>query len=64
MVWLTKYRKKETPDFCKLADAYGIAHRFVDNEDDMSAAIAEMLSYDGPFLLECRIDPDESTMIQ
>ena len=54
----------ETPDFCKLADAYGIAHRFVDNEDDMSAAIAEMLSYDGPFLLECRIDPDESTMIQ
>ncbi len=54
----------ETPDFCKLADAYGVAHRRVDNEDDMSAAIAEMLSFDGPFLLECRIDPDESTMIQ
>lgn len=54
----------ETPDFCKLADAYGVAHGFVDNEDDMSAAIAEMLSFDGPFLLECRINPDESTMIQ
>ncbi len=54
----------ETPDFCKLADAYGVAHRCVDNEDDMSAAIAEMLSFDGSFLLECRIDPDESTMIQ
>lgn len=54
----------ETPDFCKLADAYGIAHRLVDNEDDMDAAISEMLSHDGAFLLECRIDPDESTMIQ
>lgn len=54
----------ETPDFCKLADAYGVAHRFVNNEDDMSAAITEMLSFDGPFLLECRINPDESTMIQ
>ena len=54
----------ETPDFCKLADAYGIAHRAVNNDDDVSAAIAEMLSYDGPFLLECRVDPDESTMIQ
>ncbi len=54
----------ETPDFCKLADAYGIAHRMLDNEDDMNAAIEEMLSHKGAFLLECRIDPDESTMIQ
>lgn len=54
----------ETPDFCKLADAYGIAHRMLDNEDDMNAAIEEMLSHRGAFLLECRIDPDESTMIQ
>jgi acetolactate synthase-1/2/3 large subunit len=54
----------ETPDFCKLSEAYGIAHRRLENEDDIADAIREMLDYDGPFLLECRIDPDESTMIQ
>ena len=27
-------------------------------------AIAEMLSSDGPFLLECVVDSDESTMLQ
>lgn len=54
----------ETPDFCKLSEAYGIAHRRLENEDDIADAIREMLNYDGPFLLECRIDPDESTMIQ
>lgn len=54
----------ETPDFCKLAEAYGIAHRTLDDEDEMDAAVKEMLSHDGAFLLECRIDPDESTMLQ
>lgn len=54
----------DTPDFCKVAEAYGIAHRLLDNEDDMADAINQMLNSDGPFLLECRIDPDESTMLQ
>ena len=54
----------ETPDFCKVAEAYGIAHRKLDSEDDMADAIKEMLECDGPFLLECRIDPDESTLLQ
>jgi len=54
----------ETPDFCKLADAYGIAHRLLSDEDQIDDAVKEMLTYDGPFLLECRVGADESTMIQ
>ena len=53
-----------TPDFCKLADAYGVAHRLLDDEADMEEAVKEMLDYDGPFLLECRVGADESTMAQ
>ena len=53
-----------TPDFCKLADAYGIAHRMLDDESELEDAVREMLNYDGPFLLECRVGADESTMAQ
>lgn len=54
----------ETPDFGKLADAYGIANRCISDEKNIKEAISEMLSYNGPYLLECRVDPDESTMEQ
>ncbi len=54
----------DTPDFCRLADAFGIQNRRIDNEDAMEDAIGQMLSHDGPFLLECVIDADESTMLQ
>ncbi|MDD6254792.1 MAG: biosynthetic-type acetolactate synthase large subunit [Eubacteriales bacterium] len=53
-----------TPDFCKLADAYGIAHRMLDDESELEDAVREMLNYDGSFLLECRVGADESTMAQ
>ncbi len=54
----------ETPDFCKLADAFGVGHRCLSDENEIDEAIQEMLAYDGPFLLECKVDPDESTMNQ
>ncbi len=54
----------DTPDFCKLADAYGIANSCIDDEADMHEAIARMLEHDGPFILECKINADESTMNQ
>ena len=54
----------DTPDFCKLADAFGIRCRRVEDENEMAEAIEEMLSYGGPFLLECVVDPEESTMLQ
>ena len=54
----------DTPDFCALADAYGVKNMKLTDETQMADAIKTMLSYDGPFLLECRVNPDESTMKQ
>lgn len=53
-----------TPNFCKLADAYGIAARRIENESEIADAVSEMLHYKGPYLLECRVDAEESTMGQ
>lgn len=44
-----------SPDFVKLADAYGIAARRVEKKADVVAAIAEANAYDGPFLIEFRV---------
>ncbi|MCR4601107.1 MAG: biosynthetic-type acetolactate synthase large subunit [Clostridia bacterium] len=52
------------PDFCKLADAFGIKSRRISDESEIDDAIKEMLSTEGGFILECVIDPDESTMAQ
>lgn len=54
----------DTPDFCKLADAFSIACRRINDENMMDEAIEQMLSHDGPFLLECVVDADESTLLQ
>lgn len=40
------------PDYMKIAEAYGIPSRRVMERSDLSAAIDEMLSTAGPFLLE------------
>lgn len=40
------------PDYMKIAEAYGIASRRVMNREELQEAIQEMLTTDGPFLLE------------
>ena len=50
----------DTPDFVKLADAYGWKARRVINPADVELAFEEMLAYDGPFLLDLRIQRDQS----
>ena len=46
------------PDFGKVAEAYGIPFRRVEKREELTDAINEMLSTDGPFLLETIIQPD------
>ncbi|MDO4931877.1 MAG: biosynthetic-type acetolactate synthase large subunit [Prevotellaceae bacterium] len=46
------------PDFAKVAEAYNIPFRRVEKREELSDAINEMLSVDGPFLLETIIQPD------
>ncbi|ADU25768.1 biosynthetic-type acetolactate synthase large subunit [Ethanoligenens harbinense] len=50
------------PDFQLLAKAYGLESRRVENDADVPDAVARMLHAPGPYLLECRIDPDEPTL--
>ena len=46
------------PDFGLVAKAYDIPYRRVEDRADLSAAINEMLTTKGPFLLEAIIKPD------
>jgi acetolactate synthase-1/2/3 large subunit len=44
-----------SPDFVKLADAYYIAGKKVDEREDLSAALEEMLNHNGSYLLEVMV---------
>ncbi len=47
-----------SPDFVRLAAAYGIPARSVSSNEEGEAAVDEMLHTDGPYLLECAVRPD------
>ncbi|NPD45874.1 biosynthetic-type acetolactate synthase large subunit [Lentimicrobium sp. S6] len=49
-----------SPDFVKVADAYEIPGQKVENQDDLDAAIAEMLACDGPYLLEVVVEKEDN----
>lgn len=50
------------PDFIKLFEAYGFKGLKIDNNSRIEEALKEMFSDDKPYLLECIIDPEESTL--
>lgn len=49
-----------TPDFVKLADAYGIKGLLVTSRAELSGAIAAMLAHPGPVLMDVRVKKDEN----
>ena len=51
----------ETPDYQMLSASYGIKSRRISHDSEMAAAISEMLDYNGPYLLECMVSPDEGS---
>ncbi len=48
------------PDFVKLAEAFGCKGIRVDHPDDLDAAIKEMIAYDGPVIVDCRVEKHEN----
>ncbi|AFY67694.1 biosynthetic-type acetolactate synthase large subunit [Geitlerinema sp. PCC 7407] len=48
------------PDFVVLAQAYGIKGLIVEDPADLTGAIAEMLTHDGPVLMDVRVRRDEN----
>nr|WP_206376818.1 acetolactate synthase 3 large subunit [Sphingomonas sp. G-3-2-10] len=43
------------PDFVKLAEAYGWKGILIERPDQLDGGIADMLAYDGPVLVDCRV---------
>ena len=48
------------PDFELLAKAYGVKGMVVRSRDELADAIAEMVAYDGPVLLDAQVKRDEN----
>ena len=49
-----------SPDFVKLAEAYGWRGERVEKPADVDAALARMLASDGPYLLDVAISRDQN----
>ena len=49
-------------NICNVAKAYAIPSRRLTDMAECKEAIAEMMNHDGPYLLECMVDPNESTL--
>jgi acetolactate synthase-1/2/3 large subunit len=47
------------PDFVKLAESYSIRGYKVDNQEDLIAILPEVFAYDGPVLVDCRVNQQE-----
>ncbi|MCS0824619.1 biosynthetic-type acetolactate synthase large subunit [Cytobacillus firmus] len=43
------------PNFVKLAESYGIRGKKIDNPLDLLASLPELINYNGPVLLDCRV---------
>jgi len=50
----------DTPDFMKLAEAYGVRGSRVDCPDGLRDAIMDALDHDGPALVDCIVCKDEN----
>ena len=50
------------PDYAMVAAAYGIPTRMVKDREDLPAAIGEMLSSEGPFLLDAHVEEEGRVM--
>jgi acetolactate synthase-1/2/3 large subunit len=48
------------PDFVKLAEAFGCKGIRVDHPDDLDDAIKEMIAFDGPVIVDCRVEKHEN----
>jgi len=50
------------PDYMKIAEAYGIAAQRVVKREDLAAAVNNMLTTDGPFILEAVVTEEENVL--
>jgi len=52
----------DNPDFIKIAEAYGFNGRRIRSNAEVRDALRQMMEDKGTFILECIVDPEESTL--
>ena len=52
-----------SPDFIKLADAYGIKGEYVDDISQAKSALENLLKSDKPYILQVKVSEDERTIL-
>lgn len=52
-----------SPDFCKIAEAYGIGNMIADSEESAAEGIRKLIASDKPFLLEVAVPEFEKTIL-
>jgi acetolactate synthase-1/2/3 large subunit len=52
--------EKGAPNFIKIAEAYGIKGISITTREELNNSIKEILDYDGPVLVDCKVVPDEN----
>lgn len=50
----------QNPDFVKIADGFGVKGKTIDKPEELEDAIAEMLAFEGPYLLHIRVENEEN----
>lgn len=53
-----------SPDFLKIAEAYGIKGETVRSNDSIEAAVNKMVNTDAPYLLQVMVDMNEKSLIE
>lgn len=48
------------PDFVKIAEGFGVKGRRIDKPEELKEAVAEMLAYEGPYLLHVRVAKEDN----
>jgi acetolactate synthase-1/2/3 large subunit len=54
------FTELKNPDFIGIANAYGIAGRRISRREEMDDAVRQLLSSDGPFLLEVMVEKEDN----
>ena len=50
----------QNPDFIKIAEGFGVTGKTIEDPADLKEAVAEMLAYDGPYLLHVKVEKEEN----
>lgn len=52
--------EKGAPNFIKIAESYGIRGMSIATREELNSSLKEILEYDGPILVDCKVVPDEN----